>query len=343
MRPKILLIYTGGTIGMQRDPESGSLTPFNFDLLLDKVGELRQLDCEIQHLSLTTPKDSSEIEADDWLEIRDIIFSNKEAFFGFVVLHGSDTMSYTASALSFLLLGLNKPVVFTGSQLPVGDLRTDAKENLITAIQIASLAEEGEPLLKEVGLYFEYKLYRANRSIKISAEHFEAFASPNYPPLITAGIHLDFNQNQLLTETKALDGVSKISKLASSVLLLKLYPNMPEELFHWAVDLKSIKTIVLETFGAGNAMKSRSLEQLLQHSQQNGISVINCTQCAGGSVAMGMYAASNAFKKFGVLDGSDLTTEAALAKAMVLNELNLPIETFRKLMVSSLCGEISVK
>ena len=342
MRPKILLIYTGGTIGMRRHPQTGSLAPLNFDRLLDRVGELRQLDCDIHHVSVTSPKDSSEIEASDWIEIRDLILAKETDYDGFVVLHGSDTMSYSASALSFLLLGLNKPVVFTGSQLPIGDLRTDAKENLITAVQIASLYEDGTPILKEVGLYFEYKLYRANRSIKLSAEHFEAFISPNLQPLITAGVHLDCNRRNFI-ETREIKGIRTLSQIPESVFLLKLHPNMSDWAFRMIEQANHIKTVILETFGAGNAMKSIALKRMLEFCQKNEIVVINCSQCAKGSVSMGMYEASNGFKKFGVLDGGDMTTEATLAKALIFGALNLEIKRFKKMLISPLCGEISRK
>ena len=343
MKPKILLVYTGGTIGMRRHPETGSLAPLNFDRLLDRVGELRQLDCDIHHVSVADPKDSSEIEAADWIEIRDLILTNETDYDGFVVLHGSDTMSYSASALSFLLLGLNKPVVFTGSQLPIGDLRTDAKENLITSAQIASLrSTSNEPILREVGLYFEYKLYRANRSIKLSAEHFEAFSSPNMQPLITAGVHLEYDTRNFI-QTRAIPGIRSLANIPASVYLLKLHPNMSEWAFRLVEQADGIKTVVLETFGAGNAMKSKQLVQMLQYCQENEIAIINCTQCAKGSVSMGMYEASSGFKKFGVLDGGDMTTEATLAKALVLGALDLEVEIFKKMLISSLCGEISRK
>jgi len=192
-KPNILLIYTGGTIGMIKDSETGALQNFNFDELLKYIPELNLLECNIASHSFLEPIDSSNMNPDFWVEIGIIIEDNYDTYDGFVVLHGSDTMSYTASALSFMLENLTKPVIFTGSQLPIGDLRTDAKENLITSIQIASLYKDNKPVITEVGLYFEYKLYRANRTTKVNAEHFEAFDSLNYPPLIISGVNLSIN------------------------------------------------------------------------------------------------------------------------------------------------------
>ncbi len=197
-KSKILLIYTGGTIGMIKDYRSGALMPFDFSELESKIPELSQLECTIESISFEHPIDSSNMKPQDWLKIAGLIEQNYDLFDGFVVLHGSDTMSYTSSALSYMLENLSKPVVFTGSQLPIGDLRTDAKENLITSIQIAALKEKNKPLIQEVCLYFEYKLYRANRTTKVNAEHFKAFESPNFPPLITSGVHLKINYSSLL-------------------------------------------------------------------------------------------------------------------------------------------------
>ncbi|CAN1561841.1 AnsB L-asparaginase/archaeal Glu-tRNAGln amidotransferase subunit D [Flavobacteriaceae bacterium] len=202
-KAKILLIYTGGTIGMMKDFETGALKAFNFSKLLNKIPELKQLDCEIETISFEKPMDSSNMNSIHWVKIAKIIDENYASFDGFVVLHGSDTMSYSASALSFMLENLNKPVIFTGSQLPIGDLRTDAKENLITAIQIASLQFKNKAVITEVGLYFEYKLYRGNRTTKINAEHFNAFTSPNYPELAESGVHLKINTPFLLPKSSA--------------------------------------------------------------------------------------------------------------------------------------------
>jgi len=226
VKPSILLLYTGGTIGMIKDYETGALKAFDFDQLLQNIPELQLLDCDIKTSSFETPIDSSNMNPAYWNELCSLIASNYDSFQGFVVLHGSDTMSYTASAVSFMLENLHKPVIFTGSQLPIGDLRTDAKENLITAIQIAALQKRNRPVVQEVCLYFEYKLYRANRTTKVSSEHFEAFDSPNYPPLITSGVHLMVNQELLFKPSKKAFRVH--SNLVTDVLLLKMYPGIPE-------------------------------------------------------------------------------------------------------------------
>ena len=226
-KAKILLIYTGGTIGMSKDFETGALKAFNFSKLLQKIPELKQLDCEIETISFENPIDSSNMNPEKWAEIATNIDDNYSRFDGFVVLHGSDTMSYSASALSFMLENLSKPVIFTGSQLPIGDLRTDAKENLITAIQIASLQEKGRPVINEVCLYFEYKLYRGNRTTKINAENFNAFISPNFPTLIESGVNLKIHPDVFLR--KMGDNTFRIHKnLNTNVTIIKLFPGFSE-------------------------------------------------------------------------------------------------------------------
>lgn len=222
--PKILLIYTGGTIGMVKDFTSGALKAFNFDKLIKHIPEINHLDCTIDSVSFENPIDSSDVTIDDWIFLAEIIEENYHKFDGFVVLHGSDTMSYTSSALSFMFKNLSKPIIFTGSQLPIGDLRTDAKENLITSIQIAAAHKKGIPVISEVCLYFEYKLYRANRTTKINAEHFEAFASLNFVPLAESGVHLKFNHNLLLKRTNKKFSVQK--KLDNNIIILKLFPGI---------------------------------------------------------------------------------------------------------------------
>ncbi|MGB5499569.1 MAG: asparaginase, partial [Maribacter sp.] len=226
-RPHILLIYTGGTIGMVKDYESGALKAFDFNTLLKSIPELNQLDCNIESVSFDEPLDSSNMNPEHWATIAELIESNYSAYDGFVVLHGSDTMSYTASALSFMLENLSKPVIFTGSQLPIGDLRTDAKENLITSIQIAALQEKGKSVIQEVGLYFEYKLYRANRTTKINAEHFQAFNSLNYPPLAESGVHLKV-YNEYIEKAKSTKKLKAHKQMDTNVVILKIFPGLNE-------------------------------------------------------------------------------------------------------------------
>ena len=249
--PNILLIYTGGTIGMIKDSVTGALENFNFNDLLESIPELNLLDCNISSKSFSNPIDSSNMKPSNWIEIGTIIEDNYKNYDGFVILHGSDTMSYTASALSFMLENLSKPVIFTGSQLPIGDLRTDAKENLITSIQIASLVENNQPVVQEVGLYFEYKLYRANRTTKINAEHFEAFDSPNYPPLIISGVNLSINYQSLLTAKKNKKLV--VHKIFEpNILLVKLFPGINKETINHLFSTPNLKGMIFETYGSSN-------------------------------------------------------------------------------------------
>jgi L-asparaginase len=337
-KAKILLIYTGGTIGMKKDFATGALKAFNFSKLLQRIPELKLLDCEIETISFENPIDSSNMNPEKWVKLATIIEDNYTAFDGFVVLHGSDTMSYTASALSFMMEHLAKPIIFTGSQLPIGDLRTDAKENLITAIQIASLRENGQAVIQEVGLYFEYKLYRANRTTKINAEHFKAFTSPNYPFLIESGVHLKINSEALLTVSGKELRVHK--NLDTNVIILKLFPGISEQLIDAVVAIPNLKGIVLETYGAGNAPTDDWFLAVLQKAIQNGIHIINVTQCSGGSVRMGQYETSTALREIGVISGNDVTTEAAITKLMYLLGQNELESNFKEVFESSLRGEI---
>ena len=335
----ILLIYTGGTIGMMRDYKTGALKAFNFDKLLDKIPELGQLDCSVRSVSFEEPIDSSNMNPQHWIQIATLIEDNYDAFDGFVVLHGSDTMSYTASALSFMLENLNKPVVFTGSQLPIGDLRTDAKENLITAIQIASLQEAGKPKVAEVCLYFEYKLYRANRTTKINAEHFEAFASMNYPPLAESGVHLKVNEEYLLKNSSEKNLIVH-KNLNSNIALIKIFPGINKDAIHYTLSNPKLKAVILETYGSGNAPTEAWFIKELEAAIARGIHIVNVTQCSGGSVIMGQYETSHHLKELQIISGKDITTEAALTKLMHLLGNNVPQKTFKALFETSLRGEM---
>ncbi len=337
---KILIIYTGGTIGMVRHYESGVLKAFNFKKVVEHIPELEQLECKIDSVSFKKPIDSSNVNTSHWVAIAGLIEKHYAEYDGFVVLHGSDTMSYTGSALSYMLENLDKPVILTGSQLPIGDLRTDAKENLITSIQLASLQENGRPVIQEVGLYFEYKLYRANRTTKLNAEHFEAFASLNYPALAESGVHLKVNKEYLLRGNRR-KSLRVHKEMDNNVAILKLFPGFNRNLLEGILGIPNLKALILETYGAGNAPTEKWVLDHLREAMSKGLHIVNVTQCPGGSVIMGRYKTSMALMKMKMLDGGDMTTEAAITKLMYLLGSKVSSKAFKTIFETPFRGEMS--
>lgn len=335
---KILLIYTGGTIGMVKDYETGVLRAFEFSNIYHRIPELSHLDCVIDSVSFEKVIDSSDMNPQHWINIAETIEKHYDSYDGFVVLHGSDTMSYSASALSFMLENLSKPVIFTGSQLPIGDLRTDAKENLITSIQLAALKENGQSVIQEVGLYFEYKLYRGNRTTKINAENFQAFVSMNYPTLAESGVHLKVMKENLLPRAK---GTFKVWKqFDQNVAIIKLFPGITNAILNGIFEIPDLKAVILETYGSGNAPTEKWFLESIEKAIEKGIYVVNVTQCSGGSVILGKYEASEYLKKLGIINGKDITTEAAVTKLMILLKKNISGNSLKIKFEENLCGEI---
>lgn len=336
LRQRILLIYTGGTIGMVQDHETGHLKPFGFDSLLEGIPELRQFDVDIDTAQLSQIMDSSDMHQGVWVELVELIEEKYALYDGFVVLHGTDTLAFTASALSFMIQGLDKPIILTGSQLPIGTIRTDGKENLITAIEIAAARRFDQPLVPEVAVYFEYRLMRGNRVTKYSAEHFDAFHSPDYPHLAEAGTDIEYNY-PYLRHTQP-DEVRISSRLEEDIAVLKLFPGIQEETVR-AILGGSAKGIVMETFGAGNGPTRSWFLDALRQAVAAGKTILNITQCLAGAVQHGRYATSAAFEEIGIVSGEDMTFEAGLTKLMWVLGNHQDPEEVRALLESALCGE----
>lgn len=324
---------------MMQDVHSGELRPFDFKALAHQIPELNKFDITLSSIAFKNPIDSSNMQPEVWVELVQTIQKNYTKYDGFVILHGSDTMSYTASALSFMLENLNKPVVLTGSQLPIGMIRTDGKENLITAIEIAAAKEKGRPIVTEVCIYFEYKLYRGNRTFKYNSQHFDAFKSPNYPVLAEAGVHIDYNRNALL---KPKGKNLKIhTSLNNNITVLKLFPGINQHITSAIINAPHVRAVILETFGAGNASTQDWFTQELKRAINKGIIILNITQCLEGKVIQGMYETSSHLKKLGIIGGGDMTFESAVTKLMFLLGQKLNNHQIRKLLAADLRGEIS--
>lgn len=334
---KILLIYTGGTIGMIKNPITGELESFNFKHIHDHVPELNRLNVQIESISFNEPIDSSEMNLEHWRLMSELVDEHYHLFDGFVILHGSDTMAFSASALSFMLQGLKKPIVFTGSQLPIGTIRTDGKENLITAIEIAGMKDsQGEAILQEVAVYFEYSLYRGNRSSKISANQFEAFQSPNYPELAKAGVQIEWQKDRLFRTE--LSEFKVFTSFKNNVALIRLFPGMNFEFYRSIFADQQVEAIVLETYGSGNAPSDVLFQELVTSFLERGGIVLNITQCGSGAVQQGAYQTSSFFQRMGVISGRNLTSEAAITKLMYL--LGSTSENIREKLQESLVGEM---
>jgi L-asparaginase len=335
---KILIIYTGGTIGMVNNPITGALIPFDFKQIQQNVPELARLNYELDVHSFDPILDSSNMDPTIWAELAAIIERTYHEYDGFVILHGSDTMAYTASALSFMLENLDKPVVLTGSQLPIGEIRTDAKENLITALEIVATKNEGLAMVPEVCIYFDYQLFRGNRSIKYNSEKFEAFLSPNYHILAEAGVNLSFYSNYIHPHAEGSLHVQ--SDFNANIGVLKLYPGITPEAVK-AITKSSVDAIVLETFGSGNTTTAQWFTDSLQDAIDNDKLIVDISQCQGGSVELGKYETSKKLQQMGVISGFDMTFEATVTKLMYLMGLKLSNEEIARLMEQSLRGELT--
>ena len=334
----VLIVYTGGTMGMSYD-DQGTLTPFNFEGILNEMPALRSMEIQLTIISFKAPIDSSNVTIDHWNAIAEIIEQNYHNHCGFVVLHGTDTLAYSASALSFMLEGLQKPVIFTGSQLPLGAVRSDASQNLITALQIASSGGTDGPLVREVCVYFDYFLFRGNRCKKVESVHFDAFESENYPPLAEVGISIDYNQQMLQPESN-IEQLQVHKFQSTNIALLKLFPGMNQSLVEQVFGTEGLQGVILETFGSGNAPTADWFIGIIRKAIQKGVVIFNVSQCNGGRVMQGRYATSVHLLESGVLSGGDITTEAALAKMQFLFSIGEKIDKIKTALVTSIRGEM---
>lgn len=336
----ILIIYTGGTLGMVQDNRNAGLVPFDFEQILEKIPELHHFDMQLTLHSMEPLIDSSDITPNHWLRIAQVIKGNYRQYDGFVVLHGTDTMAFSASALSFLLEGLNKPVVLTGAQLPIGAVRSDARTNLLTSIEIAAAKKNDRPIVPEVCVCFHDLLLRGNRSKKLESAHFDAFQSENYPSLATIGTHIEYNFSAALPYSQK-TSLQVQDAMDSNVAILKMFPGISEKVVKNLLNTEGLRGVVLETYGSGNAPTLPWFIKLLKEAIDKGIHILNISQCIGGQVRQGRYATSSLLLDVGVLGGSDLTLEAGITKMMYLFGKKLSHSEFKKRLIEPVCGELT--
>jgi L-asparaginase len=334
MPKKVLIIYTGGTIGMMQEQVSRALVPVNFKSISEQIPELKELNCKIDFHSSHKPIDSSNVHPFAWEELATIIEKKHKAYDGFVILHGTDTMAYTASALSFMLKNLGKPVILTGSQLPLGVIRTDAKRNLITTIEIVAAKE----VVPEVCIYFNSQLFRGNKAEKFTSSKFDAFHSLNYPMLAEAGVNIVYNPKAIRKHPVGKFHVER--GFNSNVVIVKLFPGIKPSIFSSIASAKGLQGIILETFGSGNAPSDVNFLSAIEEAIKKGIVIVNISQCSGGSVNQGKYETSVQLKKLGVVSGSNMTTEAAITKLMFLLDKKHSLKKVKELMGKDLAGEM---
>ncbi|GAB3235472.1 asparaginase [Algoriphagus aestuariicola] len=335
----VLIIYTGGTLGMAYD-ESGSLVPFNFGQILEKIPILSNMDIAITVISFPEPIDSSNVSMRHWMDMSYIIYENYDSYDGFVVLHGTDTMAYSASMMSYMLHGLNKPVIFTGAQLPISAMRSDARENLMTSLEIATAKMGGRPIVPEVCIFFNHMLLRGNRSKKVQSIHFDAFESENYPSLAEAGIVIDYNTNAI-RPYEPHKKLVKMSHLDNRVMVLKLFPGITDKIMDACFKIDGLRGVVLETYGSGNSPSEAWFMKSLERAIKKGLIILNVSQCNGGRVIQGRYETSKELLAVGVVSGADMTTEAAVTKLMFLLGQNYTREEICLKLTQSLAGEIT--
>lgn len=341
LHPRILLIYTGGTIGMIANPETGALEAIDFTYIEEHLPEIKRFDYSIESYSFDPVIDSSDMGPKHWIRIVDVIQKNYDSYDGFVVLHGTDTMAYTASALSFMLENLTKPVLLTGSQLPIGMIRTDGKENLLTSIEIAATRRsDGTPAVQEVCIYFNNLLLRGNRCTKSSVDHFDAFTSPNYPKLAHVGIQIHFDKTALRC-CKSPDKLKVHKDLDTNIEVVTIFPGVPDSVLTSAFDTPGLRAVVMQTFGSGNAPLSETFLSTIRSAVQKGIIVLNVTQCQVGTVVMKRYSTGIKLEDAGVISGHDLTLEAAITKLMYLLGTKLSNQEICKYLEMDIRGELT--